>query len=222
MENGLTLGVRLGLHAGWVAGGCFAIALAALGGDHVGYLAARHPLGHLGAIQARGATLWNVCGFLLPGLLLFIFALAFEAAMQRDGAGRGGRIGTGLLMLSALAFAAQGLLGFDLEDADAVASQRHVSALVLALLGLMAGALLIAASLKSRRGWRVLVWVGAPLAVLLLLFLVWPPQEFVPMLHGRPGHAQRLIVATYFAWFALAAWTALRRVRGRVQTHPVA
>lgn len=222
MVNGLTLRVRLGLHAGWLAGGCFVIALAALGGDHMGYLEAQHPLGHLGAMQARGATLWNLCGFMLPGLLLFIFALAFEAAMKRDGAGRGGRIGTGLLMLSALAFTAQGLLPFDLEDPDALASQRHVSALVLALLGLMAGALWIAASLKSRRGWRVLVWVGAPLAVLLLLFLVWPPQGFVPMLHGRPGHAQRLIFATYFAWFALAAWMALRRGRSWPQTQPVA
>jgi len=222
VANGLTLRVRLGLHAGWWAGGCFAVALAVLGGNHMDYLAAWHPLGHLGAMQARGATLWNVCGFVLPGLLLFAFALALEAAMQRDGAGRGGRIGTGLLMLSALAFAAQGLLPFDLDDPDALASQRHVSALVLALLGVMAGALWIAASLKSRRGWGVLVWGGAPLAGLLLLFLVWPPQEFVPMLQGRPGHAQRLIFATFFAWFALAAWVALRRGRSWPQTQPVA
>ena len=222
MENGLSLRVRLGLHAGWVAGACFAVALAVLGGDHPGYLAAQHPLGDLGAVQARGALLWNLCGFMLPGLLLFAFALALEAVMQRDGAGRGGRIGTGLLMLSALAFAAQGLLPFDLDDPDALASQRHVSALVLALLGLMAGAVLIAASLKSRRGWRAVVLVGASLAIVLLLFLVWPPQEILPLLHGRPGYAQRLILAIYFTWFALAAWAALRRARSRVQTQPVA
>ncbi len=222
MDGGLSRRLRLSLHAGWLAGVCFGVAVLVLAADHSGFVAARHPLGHLGALQASGALLWNLLGFILPGLLLMSFSIALEIVMQRDGVSRIGRIGTGMLMLSALAFAAQGVLPFDLDDPHVRASQLHVSALVLALLGLMAGAFFVAFSLKARRGWRVLTGGGAVLAILLLVLLIWPPQDLIPGFSTRPGHAQRLIFALYFGWFALAAGACLRRAWRLAQTQPVA
>src|SRR5690606_24182557 len=141
--------------------------------------------------RTPGAWRWNLCGFVLPGLLLFVFALALEVALQRDGKGRVLRIGTGLLMLSALAFAAQGLLPFDLEDPHALASQRHVSALVLALLGLLAGAVFVDAGLMRRR-WRAPALLGLALAFALLMLLLWP--RLLPL---GAGHAQRVLLGLY-------------------------
>ncbi len=206
---------RLVLHAGWLSGLCFLVAMLSLGGDHEGFRAATQPLGHLGARQADAASWWNCFGFILPGLLGFAFVLALETCLRGDGGGRLARIGTGMLMLSALAFAAQGVLPFDLDDPHAPASQHHVTALALALLGMVAGAVCVSASLWRRPAWHWLAWPGTLLAALLLLFLLWPPQDAIAWLHGRPGHAQRLVFLLQFAWFALAAAVAL------AQTQPV-
>lgn len=204
--------LRWGLHAGWLAAVGFVLALTWLGGDQVAYRAALHPLGHLGALQTAGAWLLNLCGYVLPGVLLFGFVLALEVTLQRDAPSRMGRIATGILMLSALAFAAQGLLPFDLEDIDARASQHHVVALGWALIGAVAGACLLAISLIRQRPWRSLVIPGSLLALALLALLLWPAQDWLPALRGRPGHAQRLVFALYFAWFALASRVALRNL----------
>ncbi len=202
-----------GLHLGWLAAVIFALALWWLGGDHAGFVSAQHPVGHLGAVQALQAWRWNALGFVLPGLLLFGFAVALESAMRTAGCGRGGRIGTGLLMISALAFAAQGVWHFDLDDELARGTQVHVSALALALLALLSGASFVAASVRRLPRWWMLALLGQVLAALLLVTLVWPPQEVFAVLHGRPGHAQRLILALYFAWWVLASRVALSAIK---------
>ena len=206
--------LRAGLHAGWVAGAWFASAVFVLGADHTGFVAARDPLGHLGALRVPDAWSWNLAGFIVPGVLLLAFAIALEVALHRDRASRTSRIGSGMLMLSALAFVLQGLLPFDLDDAQLRASQLHVSALVLALLGLMAGAWFVAFGLIGRRGWWPLTIGGTGLAAALLVLLIWPAQHLFAGFAARPGHAQRLVFGLYFSWFALAAAVALwRRVR---------
>lgn len=200
------------LHAGWVAPLWFVL-VTWLDGLRTGYVPALRAVGDLGAQDAPGAWLFNLAGFIVPGLLLLLFAMALERAMTRDGAGRGGRLGTGLLMISALAFAAQGLFAFDPMEPDSPASQRHASALAFALLGLMAGALFVSASVRRMPGWRALAAFGPALAALLLMFLVQPPQAWLPMLEGRVGHAQRLVLGVYFLWFVLASGVALARYR---------
>ena len=200
------------LHAGWIAPLWFALAVW-LAGWREGYAPALHSVGDLGAVDAPHAWLFNLAGFIVPGLLLLVFALALERAMARDGAGRGGRLGTGLLMISALAFAAQGVFSFDPSELDGIDSQRHASALAFALLGLMAGAMFVTASVRRLAGWRALAAFGPALAALLLAFLVQPPQAWLPMLEGRIGHAQRLVLGVYFLWFVLASGVALARCR---------
>ncbi len=202
------------LHAGWIAPLWFALA-AWLAGLREGYAPAWRSVGDLGALDAPHAVAFNLAGFIVPGLLLLVFALALERAMGRDGAGRGGRLGTGLLMVSALAFAAQGVFAFDPVEPDGASSQRHASALAFALLGLMAGAMFVAASVRRLPGWRALAMFGPALAAVLLMFLVQPPQAWFPMLEGRVGHAQRLVLGVYFLWFALASAVALARGRRR-------
>lgn len=213
MRTGRFCAIRWGLHAGWLAGGVFALAAWGFAMADPGHVAARHPPGHLGALGAPLAWGWNLLGFVLPGVLLLACALALEGLLQREGAGRCMRLATGLLMLSALAFAAQGLLRFDLQAFDGAASQRHVSALALAVLGQLAAALLLALAVWRRRGWRLLAGVGLAIAALLLLFLILPAPQWLPPFQGRPGHAQRLLFGLYFAWFALAAAVGLRRLR---------
>ena len=129
------------------------------------------------------------------------------------------RLGTGMLMISALAFAAQGAFSFDPSEPDGAASQRHAAALALSLLALVAASAFVAAGLHRALRWRALACGSLLLGATLALFLVCPPQQLFPPLEGRPAAAQRLVLAAYFGWFALAAAVALRRVP---QTSPVA
>lgn len=202
---------RLFLHAGWLAGAGFALALLSLGGLPLEGVPGRAPLGFPGADGVAGAARWNLAVFILPGLLLFLFAFGLEQVLQQKTRSRGLRIATGLLMISALAFAAQGLLPLDLNDLDGGDSQKHVASLALALLGWLAGASALSAALVRIPGWSLLVRLGGVLMLLGMGALIWPPETWMPLLKNRPGDAQRGLLAVYFAWFLLASLQSLRR-----------
>lgn len=153
----------------------------------------RHPLSLLGAKDEPNALAFNLAGFVLPGLLLAWCAHAWRSASA--GAPVATRIGQQLLMLSALAFAAQGLLLLDPTNLLAPASRLHAIAWTVWWVAFVPGALLI--DLTSRR------WGGVLLALLvpaLALFGAW----IVPA-----PIAQRLAFVAWFAWW----WSAAARFR---------
>ena len=74
----------------------------------------RHPVALLGAIGEPNALAFNLLGFVAPGLALAWLAWRWRG--QRAADGWRARIGLQLLLLSALAFVAQGLLPLDPTD----------------------------------------------------------------------------------------------------------
>jgi hypothetical protein len=201
---------RFGLHAGWLAGVVFVVVLLGLGALVPGYEPARMPVSFLGMHGMPVAVYWNVAGFIVPGLLVAWFAWSLLAPLQRDGTGSLARIGVWLLLISGLAFAGNGVSAYDLSEPDGTASKLHVAMLTIALLGFLPAALLLALGLRRRRAWRGLVACGPLLALATLLSVVQRMGDFVPLLQGNPGYAQRITLALYFLWLALASLTALR------------
>lgn len=203
--------MRTMLHAGWMAGVALVLALgiASLRADQP----AASLLALLGSVQADGALVWNLSGFVLPGLLVAVFAVALEAPMRAAGAARGGRIGSTLLLLSGVFFAAQGLLPYDPDNPDARASQLHVTALSLSLLAFLPATALIAAGVRRAPRWAVLRTVGGLLAAAALACIVLPPAQWLPDVEHPAALAQRMLLALYFGWIALASFVALRAAR---------
>jgi hypothetical membrane protein len=156
----------------------------------------RHPLALLGARAEPHALAFNLLGFVLPGLLLAWAALRARRAM--GAAGWGGRIGTQLVLLSALAFAAQGLLPLDPYDLNAPASRLHALAWTCWWVAFVPGALLLASSLRGGRA------VGIALALLVPGFALFAADAMPAAL------AQRVAVVLWFAWW-LALGAALPR-----------
>lgn len=202
---------RPGLHAGWIAGVVFAIALLTLGAIAPGYEHARMPVSFLGMRGMPTATPWNIAGFIVPGLLAGWFALSLLAPLQRDGAGMPARIGVWLLLISGLAFAGNGVFAYDLAEPDGPASKLHVAMLTIALLGYLPSALLLALGLRRRPGWRLLAGPGLLLALAVLLSVLGRATDPIPALQANPGYAQRMTLALYFLWLALASVVALSR-----------
>jgi hypothetical membrane protein len=204
--------VSAGLHAGWLAGLVFALALAWAGSGVDGYEHARNSVGMLGSRGVPVAAVFNGAGFVLPGLLLLAFALAIGARLREGGSTLAARLGVHLALISAIAFAAQGVLPLDPAGAsDGVAAQRHVFALTIALLAAVPSMALLAAGLHGQPAWRPLPWLGATFAALLLAAIVFPVHEWWPGAAGRSGLSQRVAFLAYFAWPAAMSAVALRR-----------
>ena len=206
---------RMGLHAGWLAGVVFAVALSWLGAVVPGYEHARMPVGFLGMRGVPMAAYWNSAGFIVPGMLVAWFALSLLAPLQRDGAGMLARIGVWLLLISGLAFAGNGVFAYDLAEPDGPASKLHVAMLTIAMLGFLPSTLLLALGLRRRPAWRPLVVCGPLLALAAVWSLAQPMGELMPLLQGNPGYAQRVTLGLYFLWLALASRVALHSDRRR-------
>lgn len=195
---------RIAASAAIFAAGFFVLALAGFGAAYDGYSHALHPPALLGARGIDHAQAFNVFGYVVPGLLAGVVAMGLRTRL--DGATWMARIGPWLWLLSACAFAAQGMLPLDPYDLDAQASRLHAAAWTVWWIAFVPGGALLGAGLAREARWRVLRRVAAVSAVLLPLFAL-----FVPL--GVPaGVAQRVALAVWFASL-LAAGFAVRPAR---------
>ncbi len=153
-----------------------------------------HPVGLRGAIGMPWATAFNLAAFVVPGVLLAWAGLRLRKALAMRG--WLARIGVVLVQLSALAFAAQGLLPLDPRNVEAAASRWHVLAWMLWWIAFVPGALLLAVGAGRGRGFA---WTcaGAVFAVPVLAVLA-PIGAWV-------GLAQRLAFLLWFGWWLVAS-----------------
>ena len=156
-----------------------------------------HPVALRGASGLPGALPFNLFAFVLPGGLLL-----WAGQRLRDGFGDAGwpaRIGIVLVQLSALAFAAQGLLPLDSHDVDSHASRLHALTWMLWWIAFVSGALLLAAGRRRHFGFALACLAAAFLVPFIALFAPIGPWV---------GLAQRLAFAAWFGWWLAAAWLA--------------
>jgi hypothetical membrane protein len=179
-------------HAGALAAACSALAAIGFGAALSGYSHLQYPLAWLGAHGIDRAPAFNALGFVLPGLLAACAALVLRSRLPAE-AGWAGRIGAGLLLLSTLAFAAQGVFPLDAHDLEGPRSQLHATCWMLWWIAFTPGAALLAVALRRVSGWRGYSGRAALAALVVLLFALAPPVLLPPPL------AQRLAI---IAWFA--------------------
>ncbi|HSD16050.1 MAG TPA: DUF998 domain-containing protein [Thermomonas sp.] len=154
-----------------------------------------HPVALRGTAGLPWAFAFNLLAFALPGALL-----AWAGQRIRGGVGDAGwlaRIGLVLVQLSALAFAAQGLLPLDPGDTDSSASRLHALAWMLWWIAFVPGAMLLAAGARRGAGFAL---ASAAIGALVPIIAVLAPIGL------WVGLAQRLAFALWFGWWLLAAW----------------
>lgn len=184
-------------HAGWLAAALWLTALLVFGAMVDGYSHVLHPVALLGARGMPHALAFNLVGLIVPGLLAACGAFALRQRLP-VGAGWSARIGAWMLLVSALAFAAQGVLPLDPGDLDAPASRVHAVAWTLWWLAFVPAALLLAIGALGVRGRRGFVLASVAAAVLVLVFAVLAPVAL------WVGIAQRIAFGVWFAWLVLA------------------
>jgi len=175
----------------------FVAAVAGFGAALDGYSQARHPVGLLGASGVPHALAFNVIGFVLPGVLAAFVAWRLRAAVG-DEAPWAARIGAWLALLSAIAFAAQGLLPLDPGDLESSASRAHATAWTLWWVALLPATLLLAIGLRGEPASRALVLASAAAAVVVVVLAMLPLDLLAP------AAAQRVVFAAWLAWVVAA------------------
>lgn len=184
--------------AGWLAAACCLAAVLGLAALLPEYTHAQHPLGMLGAAGIPRAVVFNVVGFVVPGLLA---AWVFVRLRERlpEPAGRVAGIGCWMLAISALAFAAQGLWRLDPADLDGPVSQRHATAWLLWWLAFAAGAFLLGFGLRREVAWRRAMVAFIVAAVLAIVLNALPSAVLVGPI------AQRVLLLVWLACVVIAS-----------------
>lgn len=167
------------------------------------YSHALHPLSLLGGMQMPSGSLFNWTAFVVPGALVAWMALRLrEHAVHLAGPGRvaqwTARLGAQLLLISALAFAVQGLFALDLEELDGARSGRHAAAWMVWWIAFVAGGCAWALGARADASARRLAAASFAAALVLPLLALVLPRWLAP------GIAQRLAFALWFAWWIYA------------------
>lgn len=196
---------RVAALAGLLAGPWFVVALVFFAARIPEYDQTLHPPALLGAAGMPDARAWNLLGFFMPGLLATLALSGLDRVMRARGAGLAARVGLTLLLLSALAFAAQALLPLQLGRAvDAGSARLHVAAWTLWWLSALAG--FVALAVGSLR--RPLTAIGALVAATVMALALHAPSLPMP-----GGVRERVALAVWFGWIAVASWRAWRSWR---------
>lgn len=200
---------RLLAYCGWLGAASCAVAIVLGGAWLDGFSHALHPPALPGASDVPGAMAFNIAGFIVPGLLAALVALGLYSVLPGT-AGWLPRIGARMLLISALAFAAQGLFPLDLQDLDGPGSGPHASAWLVWWIAFVAGAPLLAVGLRRVRAVTI-----AAACVLLAMMLI--PRTLLD-----PPLAQRIALAAWLIWLALAPWLPRRPTRAKTFTRGAA
>lgn len=187
------------------AGVIFACAVFALGARWPGYSHLQHPVALAGAAGLPGALLFNAMVYVLPGALVAVVALSLHAALPAA-TGWWPRIGANLLLLSALAFVAQGMLPLDAGDLDASRSRRHAAAWTAWMIAFAVGAPMFSQSLASPSARMVVRATGMAIVLMAVFGATLVPE----------GLAQRIAFAAWFAW----CWGAARAISRAAASGP--
>ncbi|MEN6682024.1 DUF998 domain-containing protein [Stenotrophomonas pavanii] len=189
--------VRLDRWLGLLAAVAFVLAVAGFGAGLDGYAQGRHPVALLGARGVPHALAFNLVGFVLPGLLAAGVAERLRRTLP-TGAGWAPRVGSQMLLLAGLAFAAMGALPLDVDDLHGPASQLHASTWMIWVLGFVAGSVLLAVSGLRQAHGRALGILALGCGVLAAL-AAFALQGVLPA-----PLAQRLAFACWAVWLAAA------------------
>jgi hypothetical membrane protein len=164
-------------------------------------------ISELGAIGTPNATLWNVFGFIVPGILLAIAGAGIaRTANSRPSLSR--TIATILLVLSGLAVAGQGLMPAQMvngvADITSGSTRAHFVSSLISGATWAVGALVLFGPMKRNPDFRGLHILNVVLVILALA------ASFTLRGNLPDGLAQRIGNAFFCAWFVVMSFKLIR------------
>ncbi len=178
-------------------------------GSLIGFAAARtdgyaHGTKAVSELGAAGAPLgwaFNLFGFIVPGLLIVLLAVALYRAGTAPA-----KSGPALLALSGIAMAVAGAFPVDMDNRSSLSSQRHLAGALLSGVFWALSLFWTAPQLRKRNRFarlaRIAPWFATFLVANTGWQILWQSTGAV-----MPGWGQRIGFGGYFLWAAILGLT---------------
>ena len=155
----------------------------------------------LGAWGAPNLWVWNVLGYFLPGVLIFLFGVALKNNFQTTGKAS---IPFVTLALSGLFMAMAGVFPGDFENRRSLTMLLHTIGSFGSGFLFMISAFWLPSKFKQSAAWK---WLYLPL---LLIAAVMVLNAVFVTTGPMPGLGQRIGFACYFVWLALTGFNLMK------------
>lgn len=171
-----------------------------LGSIRPDYSLVVNTISELGAVGTPNAMLWNIIGFIVPGICLAIVGGTIAKSVSREKS-KVVNLACVLLVIAGLAVAGQGISPAEMKDGvanpDSTSTLVHFLSSLLSGAAWVLGALLLVRPMKRSpdwHGWHVVSIILVVLTLIASLAL----RGIMP-----DGLAQRTGDAFFFAWFLI-------------------
>ncbi|MGV8928874.1 MAG: DUF998 domain-containing protein [Brevundimonas sp.] len=165
------------------------------------YLAALRPdyshlhqaVSELGALGAPHGLVWNLFGFIAPGLLLAVFGWNLVRRLRPKS-----RVAASLLALAGVSIAFAGVFSADMDDRQGLTTTLHLIGASGSLLAWVPGVLVVALLSRKVRPDIAITSVLALAAMIGSFWLYGPLSE-------TPALVQRVTFGVFFGWYLCVA-----------------
>lgn len=157
-------------------------------------------ISELGSMDAPNRWVWNVCGYILPGMLIALLGVGLARQLRGE---RGIRLATAGLVASGVLMGLSGVFPGDFEDRTSLTMLMHTVGSLGSFVGFLVCGFALPRVLRRVPGWKVYAW---PSLILVLLSIV------TGLLRSgeAPGLGQRLGFACFFLWVGLIGFALFR------------
>ena len=152
-------------------------------------------ISELGSVDAPNKWLWNLFGYIIPGIFTSIFCYGLVKNLANYGRYKLPLVG---LVLSGLLMSFSGAFPGDFDNKRSMTMLMHNVGSFGSYIFFLLGAFTIPSLLRKSNYWEKTVLAGQIMVWMTIAFGAW--SFIVP---GYPAVGQRLVFAFYFLWIAL-------------------
>jgi len=161
-------------------------------------------ISELGALGAPHKWVWNVFGYILPGLAVAILGIGLRREISFSG--RAGGVPFWALIASGILMSASGVFPGDFENRTSTTMILHAVGSFGSFLAFLIAGFWLPVRFRRLQNWRWLVWPS-------LLLVVGSIVTGFLRTGSAPGIGQRLGFACFFAWVGLVGFALIRSQR---------
>jgi len=154
-------------------------------------------ISELGTTDAPDKWIWNVLGYIFPGLMIALFSIGLFQGIKVEVKGQWPLYG---IMLSGVFMAMSGIFPADMEDRSSLTTIMHTIGSFGSYLFFLIGGFAYPRIMRRSGYWRS--------SATILLIFVWCTIVFGSwyfIFPQMPGIGQRIIFSFYFGWIFYAA-----------------
>lgn len=167
---------------------------------HPNYSHATKAISELGSWDAPHLWIWNIGGYLLPGLAISLVGVGLALHFRGQ---RGSRIAASGLIASGLLMALAGLFPGDFENRQSLSMIVHTVGALGSFAAFLVSGFTMPVVLRDRIEWRI---YSSPLLILVIASIA---SGFFRS-SSAPGLGQRAGFLFFFLWIALVGFGLLR------------